>query len=494
MATQQPSMPDNTGPCPPALGSPVGMARTVGSRPLVIADSLQVGGCGVAGGGGAGAGGGSPPINSPVNPPIWIGGPPVRPPRPLPPGGGTLPILPRPPFPIGSPPPIVPIPTPPPGGGGPVPPPRPNPPGGGTGGPTGGGGVGTGGPGPGGGPPVNPAPPVSPAPPVNPTPPGPQPPTFPCAAGEPDRRRGLRLHVHGRDRAGATPQDGEHMHGDQPDDSPLESGIRLGRSRLHRSHGHHNGNEYHGRHRRHTEPADRPIQRDWRWPRRNRRCRRQPDHREVILAAAGHESSRGAPAALAQAAMMPGVAGQPVLPPLTFATGGCNSLGGKCVINPASTTVYLAASPRRATLLYRPRPFVFQRQHEYGDRGRHPLEPHLPPADSARGHPTRRSSPVRASRTLTQASEAAAGMHYPTSPCGQFAPVVGGLDQLHRDPARRNALPVWLGRRRNTGPVALHPEPGGRSLDRHLRRQQPGQLRHRSARPANYLTYNATSG
>ena len=258
-------------------------------------------------------------------------------------------------------------------------------------------------PGPGGGPPINPAPPVSPAPPVNPTPPGPQPPTFPAPPVSPTGGGGGGCACTGGTAPGHPPGRGA-LHGDQPDDSPLEWGIRLGRSRLHRSHGHHNGNEYHGRQRRHTEPADRPIQRDWRWPRRNRRCRRQPDHREVILAAAGHESSRERTRCPRPGRDDARRRSRTMLPPLSFATGGCNSLGGNCVINPTARHRLPGGFPTGGRpLLYRPRPVVFQRKL----RIRRPRSASTGATPSTgrfnSRYPIRRSSPARASRSTTQA-------------------------------------------------------------------------------------------
>jgi len=49
--------------------------------------------------------------------------------------------------------------------------------------------------------------------------------------------------------------------------------------------------------------------------------------------------------ALYRAAAMPAVARRRALPALSFATGGCNSLGGHCVINPADGCLLLQLAP-----------------------------------------------------------------------------------------------------------------------------------------------------
>jgi hypothetical protein len=89
-----PFLPDNRGPCPPALGNPVGSPGTAGARPIVIADSTQ-NGAGTCGGGTVGTPAERPivPIGDPPVSPIGGRSPPVG--GPAPPVGG--PIL-RPPF------------------------------------------------------------------------------------------------------------------------------------------------------------------------------------------------------------------------------------------------------------------------------------------------------------------------------------------------------------------------------------------------------------
>ncbi len=60
----------------------------------------------------------------------------------------------------------------------------------------------------------------------------------------------------------------------------------------------------------------------------------------------------GGQAALQRAASMPSVGRSGALPPLTFAVGGCNSLGGSCVINPANPSVAMQISPPAGDLFY----------------------------------------------------------------------------------------------------------------------------------------------
>ena len=60
----------------------------------------------------------------------------------------------------------------------------------------------------------------------------------------------------------------------------------------------------------------------------------------------------GASVALSRASAMPGVARARALPPLTFAAGGCNSLGGQCVINPANPSMAMQISPPAGDLFY----------------------------------------------------------------------------------------------------------------------------------------------
>ena len=55
---------------------------------------------------------------------------------------------------------------------------------------------------------------------------------------------------------------------------------------------------------------------------------------------------------IARAAAMPGVASNQAIPPLTYAVGGCNSMGGSCVINPLNPSVYMQASPPAGDLFY----------------------------------------------------------------------------------------------------------------------------------------------
>ena len=49
---------------------------------------------------------------------------------------------------------------------------------------------------------------------------------------------------------------------------------------------------------------------------------------------------------------MPAVAANSAIPPLTFAAGSCNSLGGQCVINPANPSVYIQAAPPAGDSFY----------------------------------------------------------------------------------------------------------------------------------------------
>jgi len=56
--------------------------------------------------------------------------------------------------------------------------------------------------------------------------------------------------------------------------------------------------------------------------------------------------------ALYRAAAMPAVARSRALPALTFATGGCNSLGGYCVINPANGNLLLQLAPPAGDFFY----------------------------------------------------------------------------------------------------------------------------------------------
>ena len=49
---------------------------------------------------------------------------------------------------------------------------------------------------------------------------------------------------------------------------------------------------------------------------------------------------------------MPAIARSGALPPLTFAAGGCNSLGGQCVINPANPSVAMQIAPPAGDLFY----------------------------------------------------------------------------------------------------------------------------------------------
>ena len=60
----------------------------------------------------------------------------------------------------------------------------------------------------------------------------------------------------------------------------------------------------------------------------------------------------GGSAALQRAALMPAIARSGALPPLKFAAGGCNSLGGQCVINPAVPSMAMQISPPAGDLFY----------------------------------------------------------------------------------------------------------------------------------------------
>jgi len=58
--------------------------------------------------------------------------------------------------------------------------------------------------------------------------------------------------------------------------------------------------------------------------------------------------------ALHRAAAMPGVARNRALPMLRLATGGCNSLGGHCVVNPANGNLLLQVAPPAGDSFYVP--------------------------------------------------------------------------------------------------------------------------------------------
>ena len=62
----------------------------------------------------------------------------------------------------------------------------------------------------------------------------------------------------------------------------------------------------------------------------------------------------GGDAALDRGAAMVNVARGHAFPPLSFATGGCNSLGGRCTINPATGNLLLQASPPAGRRLLHP--------------------------------------------------------------------------------------------------------------------------------------------
>jgi YD repeat-containing protein len=60
----------------------------------------------------------------------------------------------------------------------------------------------------------------------------------------------------------------------------------------------------------------------------------------------------GAPAALARAAAMAGIARARAIPPMSFGAGGCNSLAGSCVINPSGPTVFMQIAPPAGDSFY----------------------------------------------------------------------------------------------------------------------------------------------